>query len=59
MVCITNSMLKKLPSCCLDLSSLPSVPSLDEDPTQDGVRDLLPFAQLSSSSELSLHLLYS
>ena len=50
MVCITNSMLKKLPSCCLDLSSLPSVPSLDEDPTQDGVRDLLPFTQLSSSS---------
>ena len=49
-VCIADFVLKSLPSCCLDVSSLLSVPSLDEDPAQDSMRDLLPYAQLSSFS---------
>ena len=47
---IADSELKNLHSYCLDLSSLLSGPSLDEDPAQDGAGDLLPFARLSSSS---------
>ena len=48
--CIDDSVLKSLPSCCLDLSSIPSVYSLDKEPAQDGVGDLPPYAQLSSFS---------
>ena len=49
-VCIADFVLKSLSSCCLDVSSLLSVPSLDEDPAQDSMGDLLPYAQLSSFS---------
>ena len=51
-ITLVDSVLKSLASCCLNISSLPSAPSLGKDLVQSGAGDLLPFSQVSSFSWL-------